>query len=423
MNATLSKTTVTKSRFGQVRRRSQPWRKLIPYAGVAGLIVALVAGLWPKPLSVEIAQVSRGALTVSLLEEGKTRIRHRYVISPPIAGFLTRIDLRPGANIERGKTVLATIEPEMSGFLDPRALAETEARLKSAEATQKQRQAQVDQAVSALDLANKDLGRMDSLHRTGAIAPQDWDAAQNRVQMRERELHAAQFALQVADFDVAQAKAALTQVQTPKSEYSQPLTLVAPVDGYVLNVYEESARVVTPGQPLMEVGDPQDLEAEIELLTSDAVAVHPGSEAFIEHWGGSKPLQAQVSLVEPGAYTKVSALGVEEQRVKVRVEFLESPPPGMELGDRYRVEARIVVWQNDNALQVPTAALFRRGNDWMTFVVQAGKARLQKVDIGHNNGTAAEVRAGLSPGDKVIVHPSDVVRDGSSVTVWRANGR
>jgi HlyD family secretion protein len=357
-------------------------------------------------VSVEIAEVNRGPLTVSVLEEGKTRIRHRYVISPPIAGFLTRIDLRPGAHIERGKTVLATIEPEMSGFLDPRALAETEARLKSAEATQKQRQAQVDQAVTALDLANKDLGRMDSLHRTGAIAPQDWDAAQNRVQMRERELHASQFALQVADFDVAQAKAALTQVQTPKSDNSQPLTLVAPVHGYVLNVFEESARVVSAGQPLMEVGDRQDLEAEIELLTSDAVAVRPGAEAFIEHWGGSKPLRAQVSLIEPGAYTKVSALGVEEQRVKVRVEFLELPPAGMELGDRYRVEARIVVWQNDNTLQIPTAALFRRGNDWMTFVVQAGKARLQKVTIGQNNGTAAKPGQASPPVTKWSSHPS-----------------
>jgi HlyD family secretion protein len=419
MKATLSKTTVSRSRFGQVGRRSQTWRKLIPYAVAAGLVVALAAGLWPKPLSVEIAEVSRAPLTVSVLEEGKTRIRHRYVISPPIAGFLTRIDLRPGAHIERGKTVLATIEPEMSGFLDPRVLAETEARLKSAEATQKQRQAQVDQTVAALDLANKDLGRMDSLHRTGAISPQDWDATQNRVQMRERELHAAQFALQVADFDVAQAKAALTQVQSPQSDKSQPLTLMAPVDGYVLNVYEENARVVNAGQPLMEVGDPQDLEAEIELLTSDAVAVRPGDVAFIEHWGGNKPLRAQVSLVEPGAYTKVSALGVEEQRVKVRVEFLESPPAGMELGDRYRVEARIVVWQNDNTLQIPTAALFRRGNDWMTFVIQGGKAHLQKVDIGHNNGTAAEVRAGLTANDKVIVHPADVVRDGSSVAVLR----
>ncbi|MBV8967606.1 MAG: efflux RND transporter periplasmic adaptor subunit [Verrucomicrobia bacterium] len=417
MNATLSKTTAAKSRFDQARRRSRPWRKLIPYVVVAGLIVALVAGIWPKPLSVEIAGVNRGPLTVSVLEEGKTRIRHRYVISPPIAGFLTRIDLRPGARIERGKTVLATIEPEMSGFLDARTLAETDARLKSAQATQQQRQAQVDQGVAALDLANKDLGRMDSLHRTGAIAPQDWDAAQNRVQMRERELHAAQFGLQVADFDVAQAKAALTQAQAPKVDSSQPLVLVAPVDGYVLNVYEENARVVTAGQQLMEVGDPEDLEAEIELLTSDAVAVRPGAQAFIEHWGGSKPLRAQVSLVEPGAYTKVSALGVEEQRVKVRVEFLESPPAGMELGDRYRVEARIVVWQNDNVLQIPTAALFRRGNDWMTFVVQGGKARLQKVEIGHNSGTAAEVRAGLSAGDKVIVHPSDAVRDGSSVAI------
>jgi len=189
------------------------------------------------------------------------------------------------------------------------------------------------------------------------------------MQMRTRDLHAAEFALRVADFELTQAQAALMQARHPESEKSGALQILAPVGGYVLNVYEESARVVTPGLAIMEIEDPQDLEAEIELLSSDAEGVAPGADVSIEHWGGDRPLRGRVSLVEPGAFTKVSALGVEEQRVKVRVDFHVSAPPGRELGDRYRVEARIVTWRGDNVLQVPTGALFRRGNDWMTFAV------------------------------------------------------
>jgi len=168
--------------------------------------------------------------------------------------------------------------------------------------------------------------------------------------------------------------------------------------------------------PIMEVGDPQDLEAEIELLSSDAVGVAPGADVSIEHWGGESPLRGRVSLVEPGAFTKISALGVEEQRVKVRVDFVDPAPPGRDLGDRYRVEARIVTWRGNGVLQVPTGALFRRGNDWMTFAVKEGKASLRRVEISHNNGVDAEVHSGLSEGDAVIIHPRDSVHDGASVS-------
>jgi HlyD family secretion protein len=194
------------------------------------------------------------------------------------------------------------------------------------------------------------------------------------------------------------------------------MRILAPIDGFVLNVFEESARVVAPGQPIMEVGDPHDLEAEIELLSSDAVAVAPGADVSIEEWGGEQPLRGRVSLVERAGFTKYSALGVEEQRVKVRVDLIEPTPPGRELGDRYRVEARIVTWRGDDVLQLPTGALFRRGGDWMIFVVEDGTARLRKVEIAHNNGIAAEVLAGVPEGATVIVHPADQVRDGVSVT-------
>jgi HlyD family secretion protein len=263
--------------------------------------------------------------------------------------------------------------------------------------------------------------RAADLKTKGAISTKEWDTAETQVAMITRELHSAEFAIRVAEFERVQAQAALAQVQAPTTGKSEPLTLLSPVTGFVLGVQEESARVVAAGTPLMEVGDPTDLEAEIELLSSDAVGVQPGAEVSIEQWGGSSPLRGKVAVVEPGGFTKVSALGVEEQRVKVRVEFTDPIPATHPLGDRFRVEARILTWRSAGVLQVPTGALFRRGNDWMTFVLSGGKARLTKVEIGRTNGLAAEVRDGLQPGEAVILHPPDAVADG--VAVKRRAGR
>jgi HlyD family secretion protein len=396
-------------------RKSGAWRRYIPYALGAVLLYVLVRALQPNPITVEPGVVARGPLTVTVLEEGKTRIRHRYLITPPVAGYLNRVPLRAGDRIEAGKTILATIQPQPAAFLDPRARAEAEARVKASEASQNQRQTQIERARAALDLAQKELVRARELKKSGAIATKEWDTAENQVNVLTRELNTAQFGLQVADFELAQAKAALTQVQTPATENSDPLKILAPVDGYVLNVYEESARMLAAGTQIMEVGDYTDLEAEIELLSSDAVGVQPGADVSIEQWGGEAPLRGKVTVVEPGGYTKVSALGVEEQRVKVRVNFVDPLPPSTILGDRYRVEARIVTWHGDNVLQIPTGALFRRGGDWMTFLLEGGKARQTKVEITHNNGVAAEVRSGVSEGQRVILHPPDAVSDGASV--------
>ena len=378
-------------------------------------MLLLISALRTKPIEVETATATTAPLTVSVLEEGKTRIRHRYVISPPVAGYLQRVTLRAGDKIEAGKTVLATISAEPSSFLNPRARAESEARLKAAHAGKMQRQAQIDRARDALDLASKELVRARELKKSGAIAGRDWDAAQNQARMLERELRTAEFALQVAEFERAQAEAALLQAETPAGETSQPLPIIAPVSGFVLNVHEENARIVAAGTPIMEVGDPADLEAEVELLSSDAVGVQPGAEVSIEQWGGSQPLRGKVTLVEPGGFTKISALGVEEQRVKVRVEFVDPLPAGISFGDRYRVEARIVTWHSDSVLQIPTGALFRHGGDWVTFVLDGKNARQTKVEIGHNNGIAAEVLGGLKANQRVILHPPDSVADGAVV--------
>ena len=398
-------------------RKSGAWRKLVPYGIAAALLAAIIAGLLPKPTEVEVATVVTKPLTVSVLEEGKTRIRHRYVISPPVAGFLNRVLIRPGAWLEAGKTVMATIQPQPASFLDPRARAETEARVKGAEALKMERETQIDRAKAALDLAQKEFKRANNLKGTGAISTREFDTADNQVDMLTRELHTSEFALQVANFELDQAKAALVQVESPTLDNVEPYKVTSPVNGYVLNVNEESARMLTAGTQIMEVGDPTDLEAEIELLSSDAVAVRPGAEVSIEQWGGEAPLRGKVTVVEPGGYTKVSALGVEEQRVKVRVEFVDPIPKDHPLGDRYRVEARIVTWHGDSVLQAPTGALFRRGGDWMTFVLEGGKARLQKVEILHNNGVDAEIRSGLTQGQRVILHPPDSISEGAAVKV------
>lgn len=388
----------------------------MPYGVGAVLLGAIIYGFLPKPIAVEIATVEVAPLTVSVLEEGKTRIRHRYTISPPIGGFLNRVELRAGAPIEKGKTVLATIQPQLASFLDPRSRAESEARVKGSESARLRAEAEVERARESLSLAEKERVRAVDLKSKGVASQKEFDIAQSQAAMSGRELRAAEFALEVAGFEKAQADAALMQAQSPGDPTSaKPVEIIAPVHGFVLSVFEESARVVAQGTPVMEVGDPADLEAEIELLSSDAVGVRPGAPVTIEQWGGGAPLRGSVTLVEPGGYTKISALGVEEQRVKVRVNFTDAIPPERPLGDRFRVEARIVTWQSDRVLQVPTGALFRRGGDWMTFLFDRGKARLTKVEIAHNNGVAAEVVSGLSEGQRVLLHPPDTVADGAAV--------
>jgi HlyD family secretion protein len=398
-------------------RRRRPWRTLLVILFCLALAAVLAAGFWPGPTPVQTAAVGRGPMIVTVTEEGKTRIRSRYVVYPPMAGFMQRVELRAGARIEAGKTVLAVLTPELSTFLTPRARAEGLARLEAAEAAVQARRAERERVRASLDLARTDFSRLDALLADGAVARQDWDQAENRVRVLERELQAASFALQVAGHEAEAARAALGRGDEPDRLESVPI--LAPVDGYVLAVMEENARAVAPSTPVMEVGDPRDLEIEIELLSTDAVAVAPGAEALIEHWGGEAPLKARVTVVEPGGFTKVSAIGVEEQRVTVRAELADGLPEGVLLGDRYGVQARIVTWRGESVLQVPTGALFRRGGEWKVFALEGGKAVLRTVGIGRENGQVAEVREGLAEGETVILYPPDTLEDGMRVEEQR----
>jgi HlyD family secretion protein len=406
----------TASRNGRRRRNLPGW---IALAGVAALLGYF---LRPQPLAVEVNEIARGPLTVSVLEEGKTRVRNRYVISPPLAGLLRRTSLRAGDQLEAGKTVVAALETQPSGFLDPRARAQAEASVAAAEATIELRKAETERARAALDLANKERSRAKQLQADGTISVQEWDRTDADAILKERELRAAEFSERVAVFELSQARAALLQAQQPDGTTNNLFTICSPVDGVVLNVFEENSRFVTPGTALMEVGDPRDLQVEVELLSQDAVSVHPGAELMIERWGGEKPLRGRVSMVEPAAFTKISALGVEEQRVKVRADFVDQPPPDHPLGDRYRIEARVITWQSNDVLRIPTGALFRRGGEWMTFRVVDGHSRMTKVTIDHNSGVYAEVLDGVAAGDPVIVHPPDAVADGIKIRRRTADG-
>lgn len=397
------------------RERGGALRTILLLLMLGGIAAAVVWGLRPRPLQVDTAQVARGPLTVSVLEEGKTRIRNRYTISPPLRGLLRRTDMRAGTPIKAGETVLAIIEAEPTAYIDDRVRVEAEARVDVTKAVVQLRQSEIASAKTAVELAQKEFKRLDDLKPSGSIPVRDWDAAQNRLLVLERAAATAEFALRVAEFEVAQAEAALLFTGPEDKRDAKPITITSPIDGFVLSVFEENERIVSAGTSLMEIGDPSDLEAEIELLSSDAVTISVGSMAIIERWGGETPLRGRVSLIERAGFTKVSALGVEEQRVKVHVEFLDLPPSGRELGDRFRVEARIVTWQSDDVLLVPMSALFRRGNDWMVFVDRGGKAAVQTVGIARNDGVSAEVTSGLNVGDSVIVYPPAEVVDGGDI--------
>jgi HlyD family secretion protein len=383
---------------------------------LASAVLALVfSSLLPKPLTVETSLTTRGPLAVTVVEEGRTRIRNRYVVSANIAGFLQRVHVRAGDPVVTGQTVLATIRAASASFLDPRARAQAEAAMQSANAVCLQRNEQVNSAAAELDLSQRELARARRLKETGAIAVQALDLAMNRVEVHEDQLASAKFALKVAEYELEQAKAALVHVEDERVDAGRLIEIRSPVTGYVINVFEESARVVAADAPIMEVGDPRDLEVEVELLSTDAVNVKRGAEVSIDRWGGDVPLRGKVVLVEPGAFLKVSALGVEEQRVKVRVSLVGLPENL--LGDRYRVEARIITWSSEDVLRIPSAALFRRGKDWMTFTVEKNRAKLTRVTVDHNNGDLAEVKNGLLGGQRVILYPADSLDDGVSVRI------
>ena len=373
-------------------------RRWLPYVLGLALIVALGFGLRPKPAPVETALAATGPLRATVSEEGKTRIKQRYVVSSPVTGQLRRVPFKPGASVAAGD-VVAVIEPMAASPLDTRSRALAEARRDSALAT-------LEKTRAAHALAISELKRVQRMFDAGTVSPQDIENAQLRETTASREIVAAEGALRAAIAELAvvgpDTLPALIEVR-------------APVAGRVLHVFQESERPVTAGTALLDAGDPADLEVVIELLSRDGAALAPGARVELEQWGGPKPLEARVRLVEPAAFTKISALGVEEQRVNVVADIITPVAERASLGDNFRVEARVIVWETENTLKVPVSALFRRGGESAAYVVRGGKAVLVPVEAGRSSGSEVQVLKGLTAGDEVILYPGDRVSDGQRV--------
>lgn len=411
--------------------------------GLVAAAVLAAAGLawWvfrPAPLRVDVAPVDRGPLRVTVDEEGETRVRQRYVVAAPTTGRLLRILLDEGDAVDAG-SIVARIEPVP---LDPRDSAAAQARLEAAEANESAARARVGLAQATLEQAQRGARRADQLSRAGTLAAEDLEEAQLELTRARRELEAARQAADATVHEVEAARAALIAAyapeaggpdETPVPPAGRPgpaaggggacapapcVEVRAPEGGQVLRVLEESERIVAAGTPLVELGDPAALEIVVDVLSSDAVRIRPGAPVLVEEWGGDRPLQARVRRVEPSAFTKVSALGVEEQRVNVLADLREAP---LGLGDGYRVEARIVVWEAPDVLRAPASALFRSGKRWAVFAVEDGVARRREVEVGHRGTDAVEVLGGLDAGERVILHPGDRLEDGARVQAFEAH--
>lgn len=392
----------------------RPLRNRKVLAVLAFVALLLLMALWPATVPVDLAPVERGRLLVTVEEEGETRVRDRFVVSAPVTGRVLRIDLEPGDPVRKEETVLATFLPAAPVLLDARSRAEAQAAVAAARATLGGTSAERRRAEAARTLARSELERHRELFEQKIVSPQALDAAQTEARAAEEAFRAAEFAMASAEHQLEMAQARLLQA-TGGGGAGQPIEIRSPIEGVVFKRYRWSETVVQPGEPLLELGDPRHLEIVSDLLSTDAVRVDPGDPVLIEQWGGDEVLRGRVRLVEPSGFMKISALGVEEQRVNVIVDFEDPVDAWEKLGDGYRVEVRVVIWQGEEVVKIPTSSLFRKGDEWAVFALDAGHARLVRVELGRRNGLEAQVVSGLEPGQEVVVHPSDTLEDGARV--------
>jgi HlyD family secretion protein len=389
-------------------------RRVLMVGGVVALLIAIA--LWPQAVSIDVGTVTRGRMVVTIDEEGETRLHHRFAVSAPVAGRVLRIDeLHPGDSVERNTTVVARMRADAPALLDARSRAEAEAAVAAAQSAVGRARAEEQRARAALALALADLKRERALAESGLTTRQSLEARETAAITAEESARAAEFAAAAANAALEQARARVRP--TTLVAGSRELPLLSPVDGVVLRVFHESESVVPAGERLVEIGDPSHLEIVSDLLSSDAVKVRPGMRVSIEEWGGDRPLGARVERVEPSGFTKVSALGVEEQRVNVIIDLDDDRAAWKATGDGYRVEVRIAVWEAESVVKVPTSALFREGQQWSVYVLDGGRARRVAVELGQRTNTEAEVLGGLQEGQQVVLHPSDTLTDGARVTI------
>ncbi len=405
--------------MAQNRKRSRIWVTL----GAAALIgIGLTYAFWPRPIAVDLGKVTSGPMMVTVNEEGRTNVRETYVVSTPIAGRLMRVQVEPGDYVESGKTIIARMLPINPEALDIRSREQARADVSSAEAALRLAQAEMNKAMADKSLADSDFARARSLFDRGTISQAGLDRAEQTARSAQAALDTSRAAIsmRIANLDSANARLISfndpDQIAAAESQLNQITTIKAPVSGSILRVIQVSEITLSAGTPILEIGDiSNDLEVVVELLSTDAVKVATGDRVIIDDWGGSSTLSGVVDRIEPWGFTKFSALGVEEQRVNTVIRFSNPEERRESLGHGFRVEVRIVIWEDQNALKVPSSALFREGENWAVFVVKAARAVLTPVSIGHNNGVEAEVLNGLDPGEVIILYPGAGITDGTRV--------
>ncbi|MDX8450677.1 efflux RND transporter periplasmic adaptor subunit [Mesorhizobium captivum] len=395
------------------------WMKRIGGIAAFGLIAAAAIWFaWPQPIPVDLATVAKGSMEVTVDDEAKTQVRHLYTMSAPIAGKVLRISppRHVGDEVAKDQTVVAVMQPTTPSFHDVRTHEELLAALGAADAAVTFAEAEVKRLEEALAYSRTELVRAEKLAKTGAISQGDLDKARFEVDTNEAALASAKAQVEVRRNEQAMIQARLGQ---PADDAAQPdpaccIQLRAPASGRILKIVQESEGMVQPGAPLVEIGDPLDLQVVADLLSTDAVQIRSGASVRIDGWGGPT-LQGKVTRVDPAGFLKVSALGIEEQRVHTEIDLVDPPEKWSQLGHDYRVIVHVTNWRDDNVLTVPVAALFRKGDDWAVYLAKDGRARSTAIKVGHRSSRVAEVVSGLSEGDRVVMHPSDRVSDGVAV--------
>ena len=392
---------------------SVQWRRRIFLALLVVVIAwGLFEGFRPQPIEVDLGAARRAPLRVTIEQEGRTRVVDRYVVSAPVSGYARRIQLDVGGVVESGAT-LVELEPQRAEVLDVRRRAEAEARTASAEANVRAAEQRANAAASNATLARNELQRVRALRQVGYVSASAEEQAVNEAERSAAELRSAQFGVATARHDLEAVRTSLKYAASGSD--AKPIAIRAPVAGRVLKIPRKSEGAVSAGQPLLEIGDPRALEVEVDVLSADAVRIPSGARVIFERWGGETPLEGVVRVIEPAGFTKVSALGVEEQRAWVIVAFTSPANQWQRLGDGYRVEASFILWEANDILQIPASALFRDGDRWAAFVVEQDKAIKRHVQIGQRNGLSAQIISGVNAGEQVIVHPDDRVREGLRV--------
>ncbi|GGO68065.1 efflux RND transporter periplasmic adaptor subunit [Bowmanella pacifica] len=402
------------------KRGSRHW---LSWAALLVVSLLLATAFWPQAVPVDMGKVSREALRITINEEGRTRVHDAYAVSAPVTGRLLRVEAEPGDKVEAEKSVIAHILPLDPALLDIRTLEQARAAVDAANAALRMSKADLNKAFADEQLARSEHVRLQELLASGGVSQSAYDVGVRQLRAASASLDTAKAAVSLREAELVNARARLvgfdggqSGLSLPLPEQALPFAIKAPIDGQVLQVLQKSETILSAGTPIMEIGDiGHDLEVIVELLSTDAVKVEPGNQVIIDSWGGPQQLEGEVVRVEPWGYTKYSALGVEEQRVLALIRFTGPREPRQKLGHGYRVEVKIVLWQQQDALTVPSSALFRQGEQWMVFKVVKDKARIAPVSVGYNNGTRAQLLDGLSESDVVVLYPGPELVDGMAV--------